>query len=189
MLGTSSSRGSTSGKKILHKLCDVFHVFSRTQKKIFFYKDHETKAKLLEDIDADCLPLELGGTCNCAGGCVPSSLDESTESEGLTEKVVVSRGSVEKRVVDMVAGAMLVWEFSCDDDCEIRFRVFPDSGVGADIFPSQPVAESTGNFVAPMSMRVALTFDNSNAWLKSKTLRLRMLVHSEEEKLQQGVYD
>jgi hypothetical protein len=161
----------------------------RTQNKIFFYKDHETKAKLLEDIDADCLPVELGGTCSCAGSCIPSSLDEVTEVEGMTEKIVVGRGSVEKRVADVAAGAMLVWELSCDDDCEIRFRVQPESSGAADIFPSQLVSETTGNFVAPTSMRVTVTFDNSDAWIKSKTLRFRMSVHSEEEKLHQGVYD
>ena len=165
------------------------HVVCSTQKKIFFYKDHETAAKLLEDIDADCLPVALGGTCSCAGGCLPSSLDESTEVEGMTEKVVVARGAVEKRVVDLVAGAMLVWEFTCDDDAEIKFRVFPEAGAGADVFPVQAVAESTGNFVAPRPMRVAMSFDNSDAWIKSKTLRLRIAVHSEEEKLHQGVYD
>jgi len=80
-------------------------------------------------------------------------------------------------------------ELSCDDDCEIRFRVQPESSGAADIFPSQLVSETTGNFVAPTSMRVTVTFDNSDAWIKSKTLRFRMSVHSEEEKLQQGVYD
>ena len=172
------------------------HVVRRTQKKIFFYKDHETASKLLEDIDADCLPVALGGTCSCSGGCLPSSLDENTEVEGMTEKVVVGRGAVEKRVVDLVAGAMLVWEFTCDDDDEIKFRVFPEAAAGgagtaagADVFPLQAVAESTGNFVAPRPMRVAMTFDNSDAWIKSKTLRLRIAVHSEEEKLHQGVYD
>ncbi len=162
----------------------------RTQKKIFFYKDHETKAKLLEDIDADNLPVELGGNCNCAGGCVPSALDEVTEVEGMTEKIVVSRSSVEKRVSDLSAGAMLVWELSCDDDVDILFRVHSESiSSGPDIFPSQRVSETTGNFVAPRAMRIAMTFDNSDSWLKSKTLRFRMAVHSEEDKIQQGVYD
>jgi hypothetical protein len=47
----------------------------RTQQTIFFYKDHETKAKLLEDIDADNLPVDLGvlvvrlGTVSSAGCC------------------------------------------------------------------------------------------------------------------------
>lgn len=27
--------------------------------------------RLLEFIDADCLPAYLGGSCSCAGGCVP----------------------------------------------------------------------------------------------------------------------
>jgi hypothetical protein len=166
----------------------------RTQKKIFFYKDHETKAKLLEDIDAENLPVELGGTCKCAGGCVPSFLDEVVEVEGMTEKIVVGRGSVEKRVAELFPGAMLVWELSCDDDCEIRFRVHDDadavsSASATDIFASQLVSETAGNYVAPRKMRVAMTFDNSDAWLKSKTLRFRMAVHSEEEKLQHGVYD
>ena len=161
----------------------------RTQKKIFFYKHHETKAKLLEDIDADCLPVDLGGTCRCSDGCVPSSLDEVTEVEGMTEKIVVSRGSVEKRVADLAAGAMLVWELSCDDDVEILFCVKSETAAASDIFPSQLVSETVGNFVASTPMRVALTFDNSAAWLKSKTVRFRMVVHSEEDKLHQGVYD
>jgi hypothetical protein len=161
----------------------------RTQKKIFFYKDHETKAKLLEDIDAECLPVELGGTCNCAGGCVPSSLDEITESEGMTEKIVVGRGSTETRVVDLVTGAMLVWELSCDDNCEIRFRVHSKCLAAEDIFPLQLVSESAGNFVAPKPVKVTLTFDNSDTWFSSKTLRFRMASHSEQEKLHQGVYD
>jgi hypothetical protein len=161
----------------------------RTQKKIFFYKSHETKAKLLEDIDADCLPVDLGGVCRCSDGCVPSSLDEVTEVEGMTEKIVVGRGSVEKRVADLAAGAMLVWELSCDDDTEILFCVKDDSVAAPEIFPSQLVNETVGNFVAPRPMKVVLTFDNSAAWLKSKTLRFRMDVHSEEAKIHQGVYD
>ena len=161
----------------------------RTQKKIFFYKDHETKAKLLEDIDADCLPVEFGGTCSCSDGCLPSSLDEVTEVEGMTEKIVVGRGSVERRVADLLVGAMLVWELSCDDDQDILFRVKSDSDAAPDIFPSQLVNETVGNFVAPRPMQVIMTFDNSAAWIKSKTVRFRMAIHSEEEKLHQGVYD
>jgi hypothetical protein len=161
----------------------------RTQKKIFFYKDHETKAKLLEDIDADCLPVELGGTCSCSDGCLPSSLDEVTEVEGMTEKIVVGRGSVERRVAELHVGAMLVWELSCDDDQDILFRVKSNSDAAPDIFSSQLVNETVGNFVAPRPMQVIMTFDNSAAWIKSKTVRFRMAVHSEEEKLHQGVYD
>ncbi|ESK95408.1 sec14 cytosolic factor [Moniliophthora roreri MCA 2997] len=39
-----------------------------TVRKIDISRDANT-AKLLESIDADCLPKDLGGTCNCPGGC------------------------------------------------------------------------------------------------------------------------
>ncbi len=85
---------------------------------------------------------------------------------------------------------MVVWELSCDDDCDILFRVHSESSASvSDVFPSKRVSLTTGNFVAPTPMRVAITFENSDAWLKGKILRFRMAVHSEEEKLHQGVYD
>ncbi|EEB91256.1 hypothetical protein MPER_10418 [Moniliophthora perniciosa FA553] len=39
-----------------------------TVRKIDISKNANT-AKLLESISADCLPKDLGGTCNCPGGC------------------------------------------------------------------------------------------------------------------------
>lgn len=67
---------------------------------------HNFKERLLEDFDADQLPVFLGGTCECEGGCVP----QVDPDQGMTK---VDIGGRSKHVVEyeLEAGAGANWEF------------------------------------------------------------------------------
>lgn len=54
--------------KVLWELLSPF-IDSKTEKKIRIHKDGGLQ-DLLDTVDAQNLPAFLGGTCNCAGGCM-----------------------------------------------------------------------------------------------------------------------
>ncbi|KPA84663.1 hypothetical protein ABB37_01175 [Leptomonas pyrrhocoris] len=43
-----------------------------TRQKVTFCSQHNSASTLLENISSDLLPQELGGKCQCPGGCIPS---------------------------------------------------------------------------------------------------------------------
>ena len=160
----------------------------RVQKKVIFMKSHETKEKLLEAVGAANLPVFLGGTCACEGGCVAdtdASHDPNVEDCGLvmTHVVKVKHGCKETLRYQASAGNEVVWEFFVADKYDINIEA---------AFHPQPPVEGTHQQVAslPASSRatsgshsftptadgtIEFTFDNHYAWLHTKKVSFRVV--------------
>jgi hypothetical protein len=148
----------------------------RVQKKFVFLSPKDTKDGLLKDIDADCLPEFLGGTCCCADECVPDLAEPEADS-GLasTEEFVVKSGGRATRTVELAEGDTALWEFIVVKN-DINFSAtFQPSAGGSQVEISAPekLTKGDGTFVAPSSGVVTLTADNKHSWVKSKTMRMR----------------
>lgn len=139
--------------EVLHRLFIInapsfFHVAydwvkgsldENTRRKLVFSANKEEATEmLLRVIDADKLPCELGGTCQCEGGCLPRYSSKSTAGEATHREVsevgshsslndVQAQGETIKRGRDFVqtrvvgAGDEVTWEFAVDGAREVLF--------------------------------------------------------------------
>lgn len=64
----------------------------RTKQKIVVLKGKNFAQALLQHIDADSLPVQYGGTCNCQGGCLSSG--SGLEEEWLSYALNLPKGEV-----------------------------------------------------------------------------------------------
>eukprot|EP00759_Apiculatamorpha_spiralis_P025601 PhF_6_TR29045/c0_g1_i1/m.42285 len=152
---------------------------ARVLKKIIFAKPHETAAKLLEEIDADCLPKHLGGKCTCEGGCVTMPTGELPDAEAdaaVTQRIPIAAGQVSTKYFPMTKGQVVSWEF-CTEAHNIQFaaaygshNVFPMKKVDCCKEPIQ------GSYSAPEDGVLSLTFDNTYSWMNAKLILLRLVL-------------
>lgn len=97
-------------------------VDARTRAKIVFLKPQDTAAELLKHIDAEELPVELGGRCECAGGCFMDDMVE--EDNGFTcVPIQVKKGAKFSMTVAVPANHTISWEFMVEG-YDIGFCVF-----------------------------------------------------------------
>ena len=122
---------------VIFSLAKAF-LSAETQKKIKIL-NHKYASTLVEDLGAECLPAEYGGSCACEGGCcpVPSGVappkweEEGSEEETLQVKAGAT-ASVELPLVAQVDGvaqeAFWILNVAAKDiDFSVTFRPTPES--------------------------------------------------------------
>eukprot|EP00758_Cryptobia_borreli_P013971 Tbor_TRINITY_DN5884_c1_g1::TRINITY_DN5884_c1_g1_i1::g.7158::m.7158 len=154
---------------------------TRIQEKIHFSYKGECRDVLLQVIDEDKLPVFLGGTCQCEGGCVGHTDDgtdpaEESHEEIETEEVTITHGKTETRVFDLEEGDKVVWSFDCITKKDISFSVkfVPVNGVDEIVLGKHRTQKNTDCYTAIKKGRVIVELGNEFSWLKSKVLRLRV---------------
>lgn len=153
----------------------------RVQKKVLFFKPHETKEQLRKYVDDDCLPAFLGGSCDCPGGCCPQpSIEESDEASGedclvaRTEQIVVSRGTTVEKRVPLAQSKTLYFEYVVQDKKDVTFSVsFVCGEANKEIEAPSLKTEGSGQFTAESDGELVFCFDNKHAWVKAKTIAFR----------------
>jgi len=148
--------------------------------------------ELLEIIDADCLPKEYGGTCECEGGCIAGTGGSysDTKDDGTTHNPVeatVSRKSQHAVKVNVTEEqTVIAWEFMTEE-YDIGFGVNYEETDGevqtlieVERCSSQEqkleghlVAEKTGTYV--------LIWDNSYSMFTKKILKYQVFLYRPEE--------
>lgn len=129
--------------------------------KITFLKPHETKAGLLEVIDAANLPTFLGGddtTCEIEA-FDESEIDATGADETLTEEIQVPAGKCIVKNIAVEAGEEVAWEFSLDAKT-IEFSV---------TFVVEDVPFSPSTVATPCSQSPASTASYISASTKHKS--------------------
>ena len=153
----------------------------RIRKKVFFFSCAETKKKLLEAIDPHNLPEFLGGSCCCAGECVPvTSHDggnaEEVEGVPLTLLFTVARGVVESKRFELKPLETATWWMFVEDAYDINFSVTFSTPGSTDIVvvSSIPTALSHqgAHTAAAAGGSLIITFDNTAAWVYGKDIQL-----------------
>ncbi len=83
---------------------------ARTRAKIVFLKPHETAAELLQHIHEEDLPVDLGGKCECEGGCMLETMP--SEDDGFTcVPIKVKKGAKATLPVSVESGHVISWDF------------------------------------------------------------------------------
>jgi hypothetical protein len=91
-------------------ICRVF-LSKETQGKIRILGS-DFAAQLVEEVGAECLPVEYGGLCKCPGECVPFATREGfvvptrAETDVVEQSITISAGGVQR--IDIVVPAMEV---------------------------------------------------------------------------------
>ncbi|CAD2216313.1 hypothetical protein AGDE_01392 [Angomonas deanei] len=96
-----------------------------TRKKVVFCTKSETPSVLLKVIDEDKLPKSMGGSCACEGGCLPAYVpkDGDLNKVGVTEEFTIKAGKVTEKVLTVVAGQSISWDFTAGSH-DILFSAF-----------------------------------------------------------------
>jgi hypothetical protein len=175
----------------------------RVQQKVFLLGEDETKAALLEAIDAENLPEFLGGKCRCGGagaveGCCPPVDDAAAAAltKGGTQSITVGAGKAhtifqrvdvgEKMRVAIMPAQDLNFELTLQPD-----PLLPPEGGAAPTPAGAAVTAPPAETVLPkkkllMGVRVELTltstkpgmfrfnFDNTHSWFKTKDFTFRI---------------
>ena len=166
----------------------------RVQKKVVFVKPADTAAKLLEIIDADKLPSDLGGTCSCEGGCVYTPAGDAADAVGddtLTEELQLKAGSggVHVKEITVNASDVVSWEFLVADERNVEFSA-EFAGALSDepieIFSVAKVSNMNDRFVAGESGTVKLRWSNEYSWVRGKTVTVQCFVSAPKEEPQAG---
>lgn len=156
------------------------------------------KAVLLEHIDADCLPVEYGGTCECgrtleagqpvAERCVtpPCTLSlEEMLALANVERFELVAGASCVRSVEVVVGSNSIWHLSvASNDVGFSVRFVPTSGDGEAqiVCPESLVKRHKGHFAAREPGRLEVAVSNKHSRFKSKEVLLRLTSgHSDGE--------
>lgn len=159
-----------------------FWIDERTRTKVNFIKPAETAKTLLEVIDAENLPVWLGGKCACEGECVPDAgCDKEDVPLGPTRECTVSAGK--KDVVEVpITTSSKVEYFVHVAENDINFEAaFVAGAAGGGKLVVKNVEKHTGLLQgefsgAPADGKITFTFDNSYSWLKAKTYSYLILV-------------
>jgi len=150
----------------------------RTRKKVIFCTPSETAAALLAEIDADCLPQYLGGTCKDLVPLPKGGVPTATADAAITQRIPVPSGQVLTKNFRMEKGQTVSWEFVTEEN-NISFGV--KFGKSLVVVPNTKMQNCSkepvrGSFVAPEDGHVELTFDNSYAWMKEKVVLLQLVL-------------
>ena len=124
------------------------------------------------------LPVSLGGTCSCPGGCVKNVPGAQFMVDGL-QQIEIANGTAYELPLAVPVGATVTWEFNVRA-YDVKFFVkFAAEG-------KQPaktvVAESTvltgktvkGSFETPAQGTVTLVWDNSYSFLRNKNVAYKV---------------
>ncbi|CUG59121.1 Hypothetical protein, putative [Bodo saltans] len=153
----------------------------RVQKKVVIMKPGETKAKLLEEIDASCLPEFLGGTCNCEGGCLgcvdnedaAADDDEFAENVCKTEVFKINARDKFEKTLAVEANTQTAWEYHTEDKLDINLSVSFTPAAGGDaVIVGAPERKTTGSgqYATTEAGTLTFIFDNSYSWMSKKTI-------------------
>eukprot|EP00735_Rhodelphis_limneticus_P004773 TRINITY_DN16411_c0_g1::TRINITY_DN16411_c0_g1_i1::g.29546::m.29546 TRINITY_DN16411_c0_g1::TRINITY_DN16411_c0_g1_i1::g.29546 ORF type:complete len:414 (+),score=90.30,sp/Q99J08/S14L2_MOUSE/28.61/3e-42,CRAL_TRIO/PF00650.15/2.3e-32,GOLD_2/PF13897.1/2.2,GOLD_2/PF13897.1/3.2e-05,CRAL_TRIO_N/PF03765.10/9.4e-05,CRAL_TRIO_N/PF03765.10/2.8e+02,Sec3-PIP2_bind/PF15277.1/5.4e+03,Sec3-PIP2_bind/PF15277.1/0.15 TRINITY_DN16411_c0_g1_i1:49-1242(+) len=157
----------------------------RTQRKIHIVGD-DWKDKLLDIIAPENLPVELGGSCRCPGGCVPSGgpiphhfTAEKAQAGGPFD-VTVHHGCKFHHSIRVPKGHSVCWKFHTKSN-NIQFAVdfYADNNPSVKtIVPAEKVESQNTNIEgerkADEDGTFILTFDNTYSWTKSKDLQFQV---------------
>ncbi|KAG5470941.1 hypothetical protein CUR178_02247 [Leishmania enriettii] len=146
-----------------------------TRSKLVLSSDKEKGTKILKHfIDEDKIPRELGGTCQCDGGCLPrhTKLKEDDlcgrreagipmcDSDAPTEMVGIKKGKEFVYSCELECGDQLTWEFAVDGMRDVHFSaVFFPSAEKRDI----NISSSSTDDTEPIVASVATTATYANA--------------------------
>jgi len=177
-------------------------VHENTLSKFAIYGTNDWKEALLEDIDAEVLPVHWGGTRTdgsgkpwCPdlvpeGGDIPSEFLKSpskklADVEG-TEVITVSSGSAALVEADIeLPGAILKWAFGTDGH-DIAFGVYRKTAQGLEEHvPKERVTShlfaEEGELECIEPGTYVLAFDNAHSMVRSKTVTFRVEVLPPDE--------
>ena len=154
-------------------------------------------AELLECIDADSLPVQYGGSCNCPGGCVPSfSADHVSEAIRLYERKVgivdidVPKGQAVVHTAEIVAASeraphKIAYSFRTLEH-GISFAVEyaeKDSSGSVAVRVLRPLAKVDsaagavkGEFNVARNGQLRMIFDNESSWFRAKRVKLNLAI-------------
>jgi len=153
------------------------------------------KEQLLKDIDADSLPEEYGGTCQCQGGCIPMfSIEESKQAIERMENTkgikiaTVQAGSKLDIVHKSVGQGNEAWWYFRTHDYDITFSIqFTPKGSQQSSYLFEVAKVDSHQTVAKGSTpceegEIKFTFDNTSAWRTEKVVHYAVGVQRQEEK-------
>lgn len=154
---------------------------ARVQKKIVFMKSGETAAGLLEAIDADKLPLFLGGTCKCEGGCVGSDnpTEEIEDDDAMIADNVVKTELIKVPARDKVTKSIAVdektqtlWDFHVEDKLDISISATFEGADGSNVViaDAERLQKGSGQYSTKTKGTIVISLDNTFSWLAKKTV-------------------
>lgn len=156
----------------------------RTVKKISI-EGAEYQAKLLEDIGADHLPVAFGGKCVLKGATEDDTGDNGDDDDAtydpfdskLTVKLTVGAGKLSEKISSLTlkGGEFARWrllvENGKDIDLILRFSSTSSDKTCDTETKMSSLVSSSGIFRAPRDGVLSLVFDNTRAWVQSRTLK------------------
>jgi hypothetical protein len=135
------------------------------------------------------LPVSLGGTCSCAGGCVRNVPGGAHQAVDGLQQVEIANGAAYELPVVVPAGARITWEFNVrayDIKFFVKFapmaagtkRTAGSGSSGAKVVvPETTVAtgkNQTGGYDTPAEGTVTLVWDNTFSFLRNKTVAYKV---------------
>lgn len=172
------------------KVCRVW-LDNNTRKKVNVLNKN-FKEKLLEYIDADQLPVEFGGTCDCDGGCVPvpdinhlknsatveEELDEADEGE-VQNQVISARGFHEVKIDFDEGGGVVEWAWAAvSKDVEFSVEIHSTANISEteereQEFEVEPerMSSNRGLFECEEATSIVLRWSNEYSRWTSKEIR------------------
>ena len=185
----------------------------RTQEKIHIVSSDSQLKEVMSSLGLENVPKEYGGTCECAGGCVPyvthgqSAEEEAVVQEmeeadtGKEEAINVSAGKTYEATLPVTVAASMeatVWWRVSIDKKDIQLSV-QWQGDDSTVHPlAQPRKIDAGERCGVVrgsavlteqdgAGRVRLVFDNSYSRFTSKDVRWRVGVVHREVKLDEAL--
>ena len=122
------------------------------------------------------LPVSLGGTCSCPGGCVKNVPGEFMVN-GL-QQVEIANGTAYDLPVVVPAGATLSWEFNVRAyDVKFLVKFTPDGGKSTVVVPEATVVTGKtiqGFYESTAQGVITLVWDNTYSFLRNKVVAYKV---------------
>ena len=157
----------------------------RVQKKLEFLGPDKTKAKLLEWIDAENLPEQLGGTAKCddmkvlVGEELNNASMTSDSTDPLAETIAVAAGAKTFKILEGDVNDTFVYEFQVEEyNVVFSAHFHSDDGNEIEIFGASKVGQGADKFQFPAKGKITLIWNNDHSWMRGKKLTLRVFKDS-----------
>jgi hypothetical protein len=156
-------------------------------------------ALLKEYIDADSIPVHLGGHCNCTGGCFNdyhpdvngtlTAIEEHQYGSVITDDISLRAGAAHKKVFALRQKETVVWDFVSASGHDIAFATYfiPQAQcAGVDIekvdvrsleayvVSKASPSEGSDEFTATTDGALLLVWDNKQSWVTTKHLQMKV---------------